>query len=85
MRILFRNKKFINLFGWSGSCTILLAYGLNSYGLTDNKILLNGLNMYGSFSLGLICFQKKIWQPFFLELIWFMIAGSAMGHNLFSD
>ena len=83
IRKLFQNKKFMNSLGWSGSGTILGAYGMNTHKLTDNQNLLDGMNIYGSFTLGLVCFKQRAWQAFALEAVWFGIATTSLGSSYY--
>jgi hypothetical protein len=71
-------NKFINILGWTGSISILSAYGMSTHNLTKNKKLIDMMNIYGAFTVGLICYKKKAWQPFILETAWFGIACSSL-------
>jgi hypothetical protein len=62
----------INIYGWSGSLSVITAYGLTTFE-NDNVICIDILNLYGSVSIGYICFRKQVWQATILEIAWFCI------------
>ena len=62
----------INLYGWSGSVSVIIAYGLTTFE-NDNVLCIDVLNLYGSMAIGYICFSKKVWQAAILEVAWFCI------------
>ena len=72
-------EKIINIYGWTGSITIIIAYilGLNCNSNENNNyynILVNSLNIYGSLSIGFICYRQRIYQALILEVIWFIVS-----------
>ena len=65
-------EKFFNINGWLGSLSILFAYFLLSIE-SEEKLIMDSLNLYGSLAVGTICYQQKAYQPLFLEVCWFGI------------
>ena len=67
-----------DVYGWSGSLAVITAYGITTFSDTDQEdelsLEISVLNMYGSFALGYVCWQGKVWQAFILEFVWFWIA-----------
>jgi hypothetical protein len=66
-------EKLKDIIGWIGTFLILIAYGLQSFKF-EYEIIIHILNICGSSSLGYICYIQKVWQAFFLEFCWFVIA-----------
>ena len=93
MSIINRNKeKIINIYGWTGSISIIVAYALNTIN-TDNKsnndddgniynIIIDLLNIYGSISIGIICYRQKAYQPVLLEVLWFIFSIYSFINNI---
>ena len=77
-------KKLIELYGWTGSVAIITAYGLTSIEY-DKKIGIDILNLYGSLSIGIMCYRGKVWQGTLLEVAWFGIGFYSFINNLISD
>ena len=67
-----------DVYGWSGSLAVITAYGITTFSDTDQEdelsLEISVLNMYGSFAIGYVCWQGKVWQAFILEFVWFWIA-----------
>lgn len=65
----------IELIGWYGAFAVLLAYALASFGAIATKgVLYQLLNLTGSFSIIVVSFRKKAYQPIVLNMIWMLIA-----------
>ena len=78
-------KKYtLELCGWLGSFSIIAAYACITLDY-DKLLLIDGMNLYGSFSVGYICYRKKVWQAMFLEVIWFGIATYSLINNITND
>ncbi|MFH1667647.1 MAG: hypothetical protein ABH884_01315 [Candidatus Komeilibacteria bacterium] len=69
-------QKIIDEFiGWYGTCAIVLAYALVSFGfLSSSTFLYYILNGTGALGIGYISFKKKAYQPGVLNVIWAIIA-----------
>lgn len=78
-------KKIIELWGWTSSLSILLAYGLNTHYNIEEPRILDAMNIYGGIGLAFICFMKKAWQPFTVEAAWAIIAISSLILNSIDD
>jgi len=76
--------KCINLYGWSGSISVIIAYGLTTFE-NDNLVCIDLLNIYGSISIGYICFRKKVWQVAILEVAWFCICFFSLIEHILED
>ena len=63
-----------DIIGISGTFFLILAYLVTTYKWTDNIILIDFLNLYGSFAVGFNCIYKKTYPPLILEVVWFVIA-----------
>ena len=80
MSIVDKHKELIiNVYGWTGSICIVIAYiftlNCNYDNETKNKqLLINLLNIYGCISIGYICFRQKTYQPLLLEIIWLIVS-----------
>ena len=77
-------EKIININGWLGSLSVLLAYSLLSIE-SEEKLLMDSLNLYGSLTLGTICYQQKAYQPLFLEVCWFGVTIYSFIKNIMDD
>ncbi|MDB5238815.1 MAG: echA1 [Candidatus Parcubacteria bacterium] len=68
-------QKLIEIFGWYGTCAIVLAYILVSFSFTSSTSLIyQALNLTGALGIMAISFYKKTYQPGILNLIWFLVA-----------
>lgn len=68
-------NKFLELFGWYGTCAIVLAYALNSFGIIDSgSLTYQLLNLTGALGIVAISFHKKNYQPGVLNVVWFLVA-----------
>lgn len=69
-------QKIINeAIGWYGTCAIILAYALTSFGyLSPSTLLYQLLNITGALGIVFISLKKKAYQPGVLNIIWAVIA-----------
>ena len=75
-------KKYsLELCGWLGSLSIIVAYAFVTLDY-DRLLLIDSMNLYGSFSVGYICYKEKVWQAMSLEVIWFGIATYSLINNI---
>ncbi len=70
---------FTEIFGWVGAVLILLAY----YLLTTEKIksssfIYHFMNLVGAIGIASNSFVQKAWPSTFINVIWFVIALSAI-------
>lgn len=74
----------INLVGWYGAVAELAAYFLVSFAVVKpNSLEYQLLNLSGAIGLGTICYYKKAYQPFFVNVIWALIAIAGITDLLF--
>lgn len=81
--------RMIDIYGWTGSTAIIVAYSMNVL-INDNnnnkqlhnRLLMDILNIYGSSSIGIICYLKKAHQAVFLELLWFIASVYSLINNI---
>jgi hypothetical protein len=65
--------------GWYGVLAILGAYALISFGqLNHASVTYQILNLTGALAVGLICVRKRAWQPLALNVVWAVIAATAL-------
>jgi hypothetical protein len=74
----------INIYGWSGTLSTIMAYGLTSFNV-DKKIFISILNIYGSFAIGYICYRSKATQAVVCEILWCCIAIYSLINNLLEN
>ena len=77
-------KKSIDIYGWSGSISVITAYGLTTFG-SDKDLLIDILNLYGSLAIGIMCYRAKVWQATLLEVAWFGVGTYSIIKNAISD
>lgn len=65
---------FVELVGWYGMAAILAAYALSTFEVIEQRWLFQCLNFTGAAGVGWVCWRKRTWQAFWLELIWSAIA-----------
>ena len=76
---LFMKKQFISFLGWYGLVAVVGAYILVSFSLVPpTNLLYQLLNLTGSIGITIETYYKKDYQPFWLNLIWALIALVAM-------
>lgn len=68
----------VAIFGWYGTAAILSAYALSSHGHLEKGTLYQLLNLTGALGVGLVCWYRRTWQPFWLEAAWALVAVSAL-------
>ena len=74
-------ETLINIYGWTGTISVVLAYGLTSFDSEEN-LLIDILNLYGSLSIGFICYRSRVWQALVCEIIWFSIGIYSLIKNI---
>ena len=74
-------SKLIDIYGYSSSISVILAYGLSSV-QNEQLILIDILNLYGSLAIGYICFRSKVWPPVIVEVCWFGIGCYSLIQNI---
>ena len=74
-------KYGIDMYGWSGSVSVLIAYSMITFE-SDKDILIDIFNLYGSTSIGYMCYREKVWQAFSLEVAWFFMAAYSLMNHL---
>jgi multidrug transporter EmrE-like cation transporter len=64
----------IEVLGWYGAITILTAYALVSFEVTElNSFVYALLNGTGSAGILIVSYYKKAYQPALLNLIWLLV------------
>ena len=72
-------KILIEFVGWYGVVATILAYVLVSFLiLSPSSLLYQGLNLTGALGVTIETWYKKDYQPFWLNLIWMLIALAAI-------
>ena len=66
-------KNCLEVCGWLGSLSIITAYICITL-KSGNPLFIDSMNLYGSFSVGYLCYLKKAWQGMSLEVVWFGIS-----------
>jgi hypothetical protein len=68
-------------YGWYGTAAIVGAYAANSHGWLPRGALYQWLNLTGALGVGLVCWRKRAWQAMSLEVVWALVALSALAGN----
>ncbi|MDE1975545.1 MAG: hypothetical protein KGI49_03500 [Patescibacteria group bacterium] len=69
----------IGIIGWYGVVATILAYVLVSFGvLPPTSLWYQGLNLTGALGVTIETWVKRDYQPFWLNLIWAIIAAVAI-------
>ena len=69
----------IDILGWTGSISILAAYGLNSYQkIKSDSLLFYTLNIIGGIFLVIYSISKTAYPNTFINVVWVIIAIPAM-------
>ncbi len=69
----------ITILGWTGSISILTAYGLNSYQkIKSDSLLFYTLNIVGGIFLVIYSVSKTAYPNTFINVVWVIIAIPAM-------
>jgi len=66
-------KKIPDITGWIGSLIILSAYIFHKSDIIKDSNILDIMNMFGSITVGYVCYLRKAWQPLFLNCSWFIV------------
>ena len=75
--------EYDDIIGITGTITLILAYYLNVSKVLENRpILIDFLNIYGSFGVGFNCIIKKTYPPLVLEIAWIIIAFGSLIRNI---
>lgn len=73
------NKTLANVLGWYGTIAILLAYFLVSFSILDaHSIWFQILNGTGAVGIVIISLNRKAYQPAVLNIVWTVIALTAI-------
>jgi hypothetical protein len=77
-------ETILNTIGWVGAAASLSAYFLVSFGILEGKELsYQVLNLIAALGLGAICYYRRTYQPFFVNIIWGMVALLAIANIFF--
>lgn len=69
----------IDIFGWTGSLLIVVAYGLNSYQkIKSDSLLFYVLNILGGIFLIIYSIDKAAYANTFVNVVWVVIAIPAL-------
>lgn len=60
--------------GWYGTAAILGAFALSSFGVIGQDRLYQLLNLTGALGVAWVCWRRRTWQAFWLEVIWAFVA-----------
>lgn len=72
-------SKLIEILGWYGTLAIVLAYALVSFDyILADSLFYQILNLSGGLGIIMVSYQKKVYQPIVLNLIWGIIALGAI-------
>jgi hypothetical protein len=71
---------FSDIFGTTGTVTLIGAYIMTTYDQfgVKNLLIIDLLNIYGSFALSYDCLVKKTYPPLLLESVWFIISTTSL-------
>ena len=73
--------RLIEALGWYGTCAILLAFAATSFDWMEPVRTYQVLNATGAFGVGVVCWKRKTWQPFWLEVVWGSVALIALART----
>lgn len=74
-----RRATAVSVFGWYGTLAILAAYAANTAGwLESSSSGYQLLNLSGASGVAAVCFVRRTWQAFFLEVAWALIAAASL-------
>tara|TARA_Y100000287_G_C14142045_1_gene315212 strand:- start:544 stop:843 length:300 start_codon:yes stop_codon:yes gene_type:complete len=77
-------EQLYNIYGWTGSISVITAYGLTSFE-SDEYLLIDILNLYGSLAIGITCFKARVWQATVLEVAWFGVGTYSLVKNIIEE
>lgn len=67
------------IIGWAGTAAVLAAYALSSLGVVGPKdVSYILLNLFGGAALALVSFRKKSWQTLVVNIVWTVVAVTAL-------
>jgi hypothetical protein len=65
--------------GWYGTLAIVGAFALSSFGaIAPADAAYQLLNLTGGLGVAWVCWRKRTWQAFWLEVVWAVIAAAAL-------
>lgn len=71
--------------GWYGTVAIIGAYALSSFNIiSPQTIIYQLLNVTGAMGIVVVSFNKKVYQPAVLNIIWTIIGAVALLKIIFS-
>lgn len=70
-------RKLLEIWGWAGSISLLIAYGLGTHYDIEEPRIIDAMNIFGGAGVAAVCLAKKTWQPFFVETSWALIGISS--------
>lgn len=70
--------RWLDVLGWYGTSAIVFAYFASSHGWLEQGVTYQLLNLTGAIGVGLVCWRKRAWQPLSLEVVWALVALSAL-------
>ena len=73
---------WVQALGWYGTAAIVGAYAAGSWGWLEPGPLYQLLNLTGAAGVGLVCWWRRAWQPFWLEVVWAAVAAAALARAL---
>ncbi len=76
--------KLLELYGWSGSISVIVAYSLITID-SENYLLIDILNLYGSLAIGIMCYRASVWQATILEIAWFLVGTYSLIKNIIEE
>tara|TARA_B110000208_G_scaffold25022_1_gene32168 strand:- start:2625 stop:2900 length:276 start_codon:yes stop_codon:yes gene_type:complete len=82
--IIKKPKKYIylELYGITGAFALITAYILLLYKLIEKLYMIDLLNMYGSISMIIVCYNKETYSPMIVDIIWIIISISSFIKNI---
>ncbi len=81
----FKKVRHDDIIGLTGTFSLLSAYGINSHNLTNDKKLIDLMNVYGAGAVGYNCWCQRVYPPLILESAWLCIAVSSLVKNIEND
>ena len=74
--------RWASIWGWYGVFAIFGAYYALSMDHLEKHLIFQFLNASGAIGLAVVCFMKRTWQPFALNVAWSAIACYAIWNLL---
>jgi hypothetical protein len=65
--------KWVDIVGWVGTASVLLAYACLSYGAIANGWVYQSMNLLGAVGLGLTAVKTKNHQSLVVQIFWAII------------